>query len=30
MYTSSIGQWRNYEEYARADMERLASLMEGR
>jgi tetratricopeptide (TPR) repeat protein len=27
MYTSSIGQWRNYEEYARESMERLASLI---
>ena len=28
MYTSSIGQWRNYEAFAREDMERLASLLE--
>jgi tetratricopeptide (TPR) repeat protein len=28
MYTSSIGQWRNYEEFAREDMERLAGLLE--
>jgi tetratricopeptide (TPR) repeat protein len=28
MYTSSIGQWRHYEEYVRDDMSRLASLLE--
>jgi len=28
MYTSSIGQWRRYEEFIKDDMQRLASLME--
>lgn len=28
MYTSSIGQWRHYEEYAPDDMSRLGSLIE--
>jgi len=27
MYTSSIGQWRHYEEFARDDMSRLGSLL---
>jgi hypothetical protein len=27
MYTSSIGQWRHYEEYARDGMSRLESLL---
>jgi hypothetical protein len=28
MYTSSVGQWRRYEEFIKDDMQRLESLIE--